>query len=32
MVLAEYVIIDELTEELEKELLEVAKSLVKQTK
>ena len=32
MVLAEYEIIDELTEESEQELLEVAKSLVKQTK
>ena len=32
MVLAEYEIIDELTEESEQELLEVAKSLAKQTK
>jgi len=32
MVLAEYEIIDRLTEESEQELLEVAKSLVKQTK
>ena len=32
MVLAEYEIIDGLTEESEQELLEVAKSLVKQTK
>ena len=32
MVLAEYKIIDGLTEESEQELLEVAKSLVKQTK
>ena len=32
MLLAEYKIIDELTEKSEQELLEVAKSLVKQTK